>query len=117
MHDFDVWRADEDPEIIFDHLRYQDQLVHHPFDSFTSVEAFLNAAVKDPHVVAIKMTLYRIGANSPLIDLLIEGFQPFVEEVDSRFACRWLWQSRALAEDLSRRDEYGAVGTPIDGPR
>jgi len=68
-----VWRPDEDPEIIFDELRYQDQLVHHPFDSFGSVEAFLRAAVKDPHVIAIKMTLYRIGQNSPLIPLLIEA--------------------------------------------
>jgi polyphosphate kinase len=68
-----LWRSDEDPEIIFDQLRYQDQLVHHPYQSFASVEAFLRAAVKDPHVVAIKMTLYRIGVNSPLIELLIEA--------------------------------------------
>jgi polyphosphate kinase len=68
-----LWRLDEDAEIIFDQLRYQDQLIHHPYQSFVSVEAFLRAAVKDPHVVAIKMTLYRIGANSPLIDLLIEA--------------------------------------------
>ncbi len=68
-----LWRHDEDPEVIFDQLRYQDQLVHHPYQSFVSVEAFLRAAVKDPHVVAIKMTLYRIGADSPLIDLLIEA--------------------------------------------
>jgi polyphosphate kinase len=68
-----LWRTDEDPEVIFDQLRYQDLLVHHPFESFTSIEKFLGAAVKDPHVVAIKMTLYRIGANSPLIPLLIEA--------------------------------------------
>ncbi len=68
-----LWRPDEDAEIIFDQLRYQDQLVHHPYQSFVSVEAFLRAAVKDPHVAAIKMTLYRIGADSPLIDLLIEA--------------------------------------------
>ena len=68
-----LWRPDEDAEVIFDQLRYQDQLVHHPYQSFVSVEAFLRAAVKDPHVVAIKMTLYRIGADSPLIDLLIEA--------------------------------------------
>ena len=68
-----LWRPDEDAEIIFDQLRYQDQLVHHPYQSFVSVEAFLRASVKDPHVVAIKMTLYRIGADSPLIDLLIEA--------------------------------------------
>jgi polyphosphate kinase len=68
-----LWRPDEDPEVIFDQVRYQDQFVHHPYQSFASVEAFVSAAVKDPHVVAIKMTLYRIGANSPLIDLLIEA--------------------------------------------
>ena len=67
-----IWRA-EDPEVIFDELRYQDQLVHHPFDSFSTVEAFLRAAVTDPHVIAIKMTLYRIGGNSPLVDMLIEA--------------------------------------------
>ena len=68
-----LWRLDEDPEVIFDELRYKDVLVHHPFESFGSVEAFLRAAVKDPHVIAIKMTLYRSGANSPLIPLLIEA--------------------------------------------
>ena len=67
------WRPDEDPEVLFDQIRYQDQLVHHPYESFASVESFLRAAVADPHVIAIKMTLYRIGANSPLIDLLIEA--------------------------------------------
>ena len=66
-----LWRTDEDPEAIFDQIRYQDVLVHHPFDSFRSVETFLRAAVEDPHVIAIKMTLYRIGPNSPLIPLLI----------------------------------------------
>ena len=67
-----LWRT-EDPEVIFDQVRYQDQLVHHPFDSFCAVESFVAAAVRDRHVVAIKMTLYRIGADSPLVDLLIEG--------------------------------------------
>ena len=68
-----LWRADQDPEVIFDQLRYQDLLVHHPYQSFASVESFLRAAVHDPHVIAIKMTLYRIGQNSPLIPLLIEA--------------------------------------------
>jgi len=67
-----LWR-NEDPEAIFDQVRYQDQLVHHPFDSFCAVETFVQAAVRDRHVVAIKMTLYRIGVDSPLVDLLIEG--------------------------------------------
>ena len=68
-----IWKTDEGPDTIFGQLRNQDQLVHHPFDSFSSVEAFLSAAVKDPQVIAIKMALYRIGANAPLIDLLIEA--------------------------------------------
>jgi polyphosphate kinase len=67
------WAQDEDPEAIFDELRYQDVLLHHPYDSFGAVNAFVRAAAKDPHVIAIKMTLYRIGQNSPLIDLLIEA--------------------------------------------
>ncbi len=64
-----MWRRGE-PEI-FEEIKYRDQLVHHPFDSFSTVEAFVDAAVDDPNVVAIKMTLYRIGSNSPLVDRLI----------------------------------------------
>ena len=59
-----------DAEEIFQLVRHRDILLHHPFDSFSSVEAFLRAAVDDPQVVAIKMTLYRIGHDSPLIDML-----------------------------------------------
>jgi len=67
-----LWRPD-DTDKVFEQIADQDVLVHHPFDSFTSVETFLRAAVIDPQVVAIKLTLYRIGANSPLVDLLIEA--------------------------------------------
>ena len=66
-----LWRrADSD---LFEQLKYQDCLLHHPFDSFTSVETFIKVAVRDPSVVAIKMTLYRIGSHSPIPDLLIEA--------------------------------------------
>ena len=64
------------PEVadkVFEQIADQDFLVHHPFDSFTTIETFLRAAVDDPQVVTIKMTLYRIGANSPLVDMLIEA--------------------------------------------
>lgn len=67
-----IW-ANADAETIFDELRQRDRLVHHPFQSFGAVEAFLRAAVDDPQVIGIKMTLYRIGANSPLVDLLLEA--------------------------------------------
>ena len=68
-----LWHRDEDPTVIFDRIRDEDQLVHHPYESFASVETFVRAAAVDPHVVAIKMTLYRIGAPSPLLDLLIQA--------------------------------------------
>ena len=68
-----LWRREEDPTVIFDRIRDQDHLVHHPYESFATVESFVQAAAVDPHVVAIKMTLYRIGAQSPLLDLLIQA--------------------------------------------
>jgi len=67
-----LWAPDETDKV-FDQIAEQDFLIHHPFDSFTSVETFLRSAVQDPHVVTIKITLYRIGANSPLVDLLIRA--------------------------------------------
>ena len=67
-----LWPPDQ-ADKVFEEIADQDFLVHHPFDSFTTVETFIRAAVNDPQVVAIKMTLYRIGANSPLVDLLIEA--------------------------------------------
>jgi polyphosphate kinase len=72
FHPRTLWPPDEADQV-FEQVADQDFLVHHPFESFTPVETFLRAAIKDPQVVAIKMTLYRIGANSPLIDLLIEA--------------------------------------------
>jgi polyphosphate kinase len=68
-----LWRRDEDPTVIFDRIRDEDLLVHHPYESFGTVETFVHAAAVDPNVVALKMTLYRIGAQSPLIDLLIQA--------------------------------------------
>jgi polyphosphate kinase len=59
---------------IFQAIKQNDILVHHPYESFTnSVERFIRAAVNDPKVTAIKMTLYRVGADSPLVPLLIKA--------------------------------------------
>jgi polyphosphate kinase len=68
-----LWGMAHHDKSVFDEIREQDYLVHHPFDSFSAVETFLHQATTDPHVVGIKMTLYRIGENSPLVDMLIEA--------------------------------------------
>ena len=84
-----LWGPD-DTDKVFEQIADQDFLIHHPFDSFTSIETFLRAAVEDPHVITIKITLYRIGANSPLVDLLIEAAElgkqvAVVVELKARF--------------------------------
>ncbi|MEO6236660.1 MAG: polyphosphate kinase 1 [Vicinamibacterales bacterium] len=67
-----VWNRSEAVEV-FELVRHRDHMLHHPFDSFTSVETLVSSALNDPAVVAIKMTLYRIGYDSPLINLLVQA--------------------------------------------
>jgi polyphosphate kinase len=64
----------EEFESIFSVLRRGDVLLHHPFDLFsTSVEEFISQAADDPSVLAIKMTLYRVSKDSPIIAALIRA--------------------------------------------
>jgi polyphosphate kinase len=58
---------------IFDVIKEQDILLHHPFDSYMTVTDFINEAVEDPDVVAIKICLYRTGPESPIPPALIRA--------------------------------------------
>lgn len=62
-----------DSSALFDTIRAQDVLLHHPFDAFTSVIDLLEAAARDPNVLAIKQTLYRVGRNAPVVKALLRA--------------------------------------------
>lgn len=58
---------------LFATLHEGDVLVHHPFDSFRTVEEFVASAAQDPRVIGIKQTLYRVGRESPIVESLLKA--------------------------------------------
>lgn len=65
-------RKDSD---IFAAIQKRDILLHHPYDSFASVVNFIQTAARDPDVLVIKQTLYRVGTNAPVVNALLEAVE------------------------------------------
>jgi polyphosphate kinase len=101
---------------IFSVIRSGDLLVHHPYESFTaSVERFLSAAAADDKVLAIKMTLYRTGDDSPFIGTLVRAAEAGKQvvclvEVKARFDEQRNIQVAQMLEKAGVHVVYGIVG-------
>lgn len=83
---------------IFAAIRQQDLFLHHPYDSFKPVVDFLKSASRDPAVLAIKLCLYRVGSNSPVVDTLLKARRDHGKQV------------AVLVELKARFDEESNIG-------
>jgi polyphosphate kinase len=110
------WPRGLDPgRLVFPQLKKRDVLIHHPFESFDGVMAFLREAVHDPQVLAIKQTIYRTGNDAQIVDLLSEAVRrgkevTVVVELKARYdeEANMNW-SEAL-EAVGAQVVYGVVG-------
>lgn len=100
---------------ILEQLRQRDVLIHQPFESFDGVLAFLREAVNDPHVLVIKQTIYRTGADSELMELLAEAVRRGKEvmavvELKARFDEEANINWAEALESVGAQVVYGVVG-------
>jgi polyphosphate kinase len=100
---------------IFDVLRHEDVLLHHPFQSFAPVIQMLEQAADDPQVVAIKMTVYRTGTDSVLLQHLVRAAQKgkevtVVVELMARFDEEANLNIAARLEEVGAHVVYGVFG-------
>ena len=100
---------------IFTSIRAQDILLHHPFQSFSPVIQLLQQAADDPQVIAIKMTVYRTGTGSVLMEHLLRAAQKgkevtVVVELMARFDEEANLSIAARLEEVGAHVVYGVVG-------
>ncbi len=107
--------SDEDSDI-FAVIRASDLLVHHPYESFeASVERFIRQAAEDPKVLALKMTVYRVGSETPFLDALIDAAEAGKQvaclvEVTAQFDERSNLQLAQALEKAGVHVVYGVLG-------